>query len=44
MNAYIILGLVIVVIIFKALSPVLTDAKQKAKEAAREKAAISKSQ
>ena len=41
MNAYIILGVVIALIIFKALSPVLTDAKKMAKEAAREKAAIS---
>lgn len=44
MNAYIILGVVIALIIFKALSPVVTDAKQKAKEAARERAAISKQQ
>ena len=40
MNVYLILALVIVLIIFKALSPTIKSAK----EIAREKAAISKSQ
>lgn len=44
MNAYIILGIVIVVLIFKALAPAVKDTRKMAKELAREKATISKSQ